>query len=52
MQAFDFGIGHILGAAGMAMLVGRSITGWRAYRHRKLREKARLEAEARKPSRV
>lgn len=46
MAPFDFGIGQILGIAGMAMLVGRSYTGWRAYKHRKARERAQAEAEA------
>lgn len=51
MPPIDFGIGQVLGIAGMAMLIGRSYTGWRAYKHRKAREKAQAEAEAARASR-
>jgi hypothetical protein len=51
MHPSEFGIGQILGIAGMAMLIGRSYTGWRAYRHRKAREKVQADAEALRQSR-
>lgn len=38
---YDFGVGKILAIAASAMFAARMIQGYRAWRHRKAREKAR-----------
>ncbi len=36
----DFGMGKIFAVAGTLLFLHRAYTGWRAYRHRKARQKA------------
>lgn len=41
MQPHDFGVGTVLAVAASAMFAARMIQGYRAWRHRKARERAR-----------